>query len=100
MGTIVYFLIGTAEALLGLRIVFRLLGANPGSGFVSWVYSFSQPLVSPFAGILNQPAPTTLGQGAVASSVIDWPAIIALIIIGVIGAIIGRIAYHPRHAGV
>ncbi len=100
LGTIVYFLAGVAEALLALRIVFRLLGANPGSGFVAGVYNFSQPLVNPFAGIFNQPAATAVGQGAVTPSVIDWPAIVALIIIAIIGGIVGRIAYHPRHVGV
>jgi YGGT family protein len=100
LGTIVYFLFGIAEALLALRIVFRLLGANAASGFVSWIYSFSQPLVTPFSGIFNQPAATVVGPGAVSTSVIDWAAIVALIIIGVIGAVIGRMIYHPRHAGV
>jgi hypothetical protein len=100
LGTIVYFLFGIAEALLALRIIFRLIGANAASGFVAWIYNLSQPLVTPFSGIFNQPAATTVGQGAVTSSVIDWGAIVALIIIAIIGAVIGRIAYHPRHVGV
>lgn len=100
LGTIIYFLFGIAEGLLALRIVFHLLGANPGSGFVAWVYNFSQPLVTPFSGIFNQPAATAVGQGAVTTSIIDWAAIVALVIIAIIGTIVARIAYHPRHAGV
>jgi len=100
LGTIGYFLAGIAEALLALRIVFRLLGANPDSGFVAAVYNFSQPLVQPFAGIFKSPAATAVGQGAVTTSVVDWAAIVALVFIAIIGGIVARIAYHPRHAGV
>jgi hypothetical protein len=100
LGTIVYFLFGIAEALLTLRIILHLIGANAANAFVSWVYNFSQPLVTPFSSIINQPSATAIGPGAVTSSVIDWAAIIALVIIVVIGAVIGRIAYHPRHMGV
>jgi len=100
LGTIVYLLFGFAESLLALRIVFRLLGANPAAGFVSWVYNFSQPLITPFAGIFNQPAATAVGPGTATTSVIDWAAIVALIIIAIIGAVIGRATYHSRHASV
>ena len=100
LGTILYFLFGFAEAILALRIVLRLIGANAGSSFVAWVYNLSQPLVTPFSGIFNQPVATVVGPGAATTSVIDWSAIVALIIIAIIGAVIGRIAYHPRHAGV
>lgn len=101
LGTIVYFLFGIAEALLAVRIVLRLIGASAASGFVSWIYNLSQPLVTPFSSIFNQPAATVVGPGATTTSVIDWSAIVALIIIALIGAIIGRIIYHhPGHVGV
>ena len=86
---IVYGLGGFIEALVGLRFLFRLLGANPDSGFVTWIYSWSTPFITPFAGIFGQDA-TLTGQGVVTESVFDWSALVALIVIGVIVALIGR----------
>lgn len=39
------------EGFLALRFIFRLFGANPDSGFVSWVYDMSDVLLEPFRGI-------------------------------------------------
>src|SRR5665648_1153901 len=36
-GRIVYYILGLLEVMLGFRLVFKLLGANPGSGFVSFI---------------------------------------------------------------
>ncbi len=41
---------GLIEAMLVLRLVLELLGANPGSPFIAWVYRLTEPLVAPFAG--------------------------------------------------
>ncbi|MBV9159394.1 MAG: YggT family protein [Candidatus Kaiserbacteria bacterium] len=41
---------GLIEFLLVLRFVLELLGANPSSQFVAWVYSVSGSLLAPFAG--------------------------------------------------
>lgn len=35
-------------ALLGLRLVLRLFGANSGNRFVDWIYDTSQPILQPF----------------------------------------------------
>jgi hypothetical protein len=93
MGGIIYAIIGFIEALLGLRFVFELLGANPASAFVSGVYNWSTPLVTPFAGIFGQNA-TITGQGVAAQSVFDWTALVAMVVIGLVGGIIGRILRH------
>lgn len=53
MGAIVYVIFGLLELLVGLRFLFELLGANPGSPFVMWLYNFSGALVAPFAGIFG-----------------------------------------------
>lgn len=91
---ILYAIGGFMEALVGLRFLFRLLGANPDSGFVSWIYDWSTPLVTPFAGIFGQDA-TIPGAGTVTTSVFDWSALVALIVIGVVVAVIGRLV-GPR----
>ncbi|MGI9027296.1 MAG: YggT family protein [Candidatus Saccharimonadales bacterium] len=87
---ILYAVGGFIELLIGLRFLFRLLGANGDSSFVHWIYSWSTPLVTPFAGIFGQEA-TVTGPGVAATSVFDWTALIALVIDCVIIAVITRI---------
>jgi hypothetical protein len=97
VGVVVYFIIGFIELLLGLRFVFLLLGANPTSTFVSWVYSWSNIFTTPFAGIFGQAA-TTAGPGVITQSVFDWTTLIALVVYGLIGALIGGLFsrwWHP-----
>jgi hypothetical protein len=72
---IVYWLLGILEALLAFRLVFKFLGSNPGGTFVSLIYTYSGPFVTPFNGIV-QPAVT---QG------IETTTIIAMIVYALIG---------------
>ncbi len=66
--------LGLVLFFLGLRIIFRLLAANALTPFVSWIYSVSDYLMTPFRGIFPwQAAPGAPG-------VLDWPAIVATII--------------------
>jgi hypothetical protein len=90
LGGIIYAITGFIEALLALRFVFRLVGANPDSSFVNWVYDWSTPLAAPFAGIFGQDA-TIAGQGVVTQSVFDWTALIALVVYGIAGTLIARL---------
>jgi uncharacterized protein YggT (Ycf19 family) len=46
-----YFILGLVEAILGLRFILRLFGANSANDFVSWVYDVSQPILEPFFNI-------------------------------------------------
>jgi hypothetical protein len=95
---ILYVIGGFIVMLLGLRVVLRLLGANPDSAFVSWVYSWSTPFVSPFAGIFGQNA-TVAPTGTVTTGVFDWTALIAFIVIGaIVGIIGGAIGHYHRGA--
>lgn len=97
MGSILYILIGFIEGIIGLRFLFRLLGANPTNPLVSWIYDWSTPLVSPFAGIFGQNA-TATGPGVVTTAVFDWTALIALLIYGIIGAlIVGAFSRYHMH---
>lgn len=50
---VVWYIAGVLLTLLGLRFVLALLGANAGSGFVSFVYSVTYPFVAPFFGIFG-----------------------------------------------
>ena len=53
---VVYFVLGVLEVIMGLRFIFRLLGANQGSSFAMFLYDLSHVFVAPFNGIFNDQA--------------------------------------------
>lgn len=57
---VVWYVAGVMIALLALRVVMLMLGANREAGFVDFVYALSGVFAAPFAGIF--PAPTYGGQ--------------------------------------
>lgn len=44
---------GIVLAILGMRFVLSLLGANRGNVFADFIYSVSNPFVAPFFGLFN-----------------------------------------------
>lgn len=88
---IIYAIGGILEALVALRFVLRLIGANPANAFVDWVYQWSTPVVAPFSGIFGQDATIVHGVGAVTASVFDWTALVALVVIGIVVGVIGML---------
>jgi len=95
IATILYVIGGIIDALIGLRFIFELLGANSASQFVALIYNLSTPLVAPFAGIFGQNAVLT-GVGAVTTSVFDWSAVVALIVYSVIFGLISTLLARRR----
>ncbi len=88
IASILYLIFGFIVGVILVRIIFLLLGANPSSGFVSWIYSVSQPLVAPFAGIFN--TPTLLdGQGV---ATLDVAGLVAVVVYGIVGALLGGLS--------
>lgn len=51
--SIVYYVLGIIEVLLAFRFIFKLLGANPNSGFVSFIYGVTSAFLLPFTGIFG-----------------------------------------------
>lgn len=80
---LVYFVLDVVEGLLALRFILLFAGANPFTGFVNFIYSLTEPLVSPFRGIFPL-ASTGLG-------VIDWGTLIAMIVYALLVWIILRL---------
>ena len=52
--SIVGVIFGVIEAILAFRLIFKLLGANPGNVFVNGIYNITQPFVGIFEGIFPQ----------------------------------------------
>jgi uncharacterized protein YggT (Ycf19 family) len=88
IGNLVYLLFGILEALLAFRLVFRLLGANPASSFVDFIYNATEPFVAPFYGIFGEP---TIANGVTGVSVFDTSTMVAMLVYGLVAWILVRI---------
>ncbi|MBK5240663.1 YggT family protein [Clostridium sp.] len=73
---IIYYILGILEVLFGFRLVFKILGANPGSAFVSSIYSITKLFLTPFSGIFK----VVVSKGSEIQSVLEPPLIIAMIV--------------------
>ena len=92
---ITYFVLGVLEVILGLRFIFRLLGANGYNSFISFLYGLSHVFVAPFNGIFND---QTLGS----VSVFEVSTLIAMLLYALIAwgiVSLGRVAYAPVVSG-
>lgn len=79
--TITEIILNIVEALLILRIILKLLGANVAAPFVDWIYRTSSPLLSPFEGMF----PTSeLGSGFV----LEISALFAVLIYAFLGSLL------------
>lgn len=69
---IIWYITGVIEALLAIRFAFELLGANPFTPFVTFIYSLSSPFTYFFDNIFGTPF--------LRFNIFDWSALIGLII--------------------
>lgn len=69
---VMWFILGAIETVLVFRFLFRFLGANPLSPFVTFIYNLSALFVAPFNGILP---PITNGF-----SVFEWSTLVAMVV--------------------
>jgi uncharacterized protein YggT (Ycf19 family) len=83
--SIINFFVGLAEALLGLRVIFRLFKANGANSFVHWIYQTSGTLMDPFRGIFR--ATATIANGYV----LDINALFAMLMYAIIGYLLAAL---------
>ncbi len=76
----IYYVLGVIEVLLAFRFLFKLLGANQASGFVSFIYTVTGILAAPFKGIFS----TFVTEGLSARSVFEPSVLIAFIVYAII----------------
>src|SRR5690348_6074802 len=69
---VVYLILGIIEALLVIRLILKLLAANPAAGSSSLIYGITAPLVVLFEGVF----PNARGDG----SVLEAATILAMIV--------------------
>ena len=77
---IIYYIGGVIIALLFVRLLLQLLGANQGSDFVGFIYGLSGAFVMPFYGIFGEP---TFGQSHFETSALVAIIVYSLIIFGI-----------------
>lgn len=77
---VVYYIGGVIVALLFIRLVLQLLGANQGSDFVGFIYSLTAIFVAPFFGIFGEP---TFGQSQLETSTLVAIIIYSLLTVGI-----------------
>jgi uncharacterized protein YggT (Ycf19 family) len=98
----IYLLFGVIDGLLLIRLVLKLLGANPHAGFASFTYGVTDFLLAPFHGLL----PTYVsGQ-----TVFELSLIIAILIYSLLALALARlvgitlsrnvmVSHHSRSEG-
>ena len=69
---VVWLIFGIIEILIGLRVVLKLVGANPANGFAHFVYGVAALFLGPFFGITNSPS--------FGGMVLEVPSLIAMIV--------------------
>lgn len=77
----VWYLVGFIEVLLAFRLVLKMFGANPNTGFVEFIYSLSGVFGAPFRGIFS--APTTSGD--VTTAVFEPSTLVAMVVYALVG---------------
>lgn len=69
---IVYVVFGIIEGLIAIRVVLKLLAANPDAGFSKLIYAITEPFVALFNGVFGTPATN--------GSVFELTSVLAIIV--------------------
>jgi len=80
---IVWYLLSLLEVLLAFRFVLKLMGANPGAGFTSFIYGLTWPFTAPFLAVFQKT--TVLG------SIFEWTTLLAMLVYWLIALAIVRL---------
>jgi hypothetical protein len=81
----IWLIFGGIEALIGIRVILMLIGANPANTFTAFVYQLSALFLWPFRNIVANPA--------FQNFVLEITSIIAMIVYPLIGWAIVRLIW-------
>lgn len=79
----VYLIFGVIDGILIIRLVLKLLGANPLAGFSQFIYNVSDFFLAPFRNLLP-----TIGNN---QSQLEMSVVIAIIVYALIGWMLARL---------
>ena len=88
---LIWLLFGVLEALIGIRIILKLLAANPANPFAHLVYKLTDVFLWPFVGLTVTPQ--------LDGAVFEISAVIAVFAYALLGWVLVRLVwllfYHP-----
>lgn len=84
MYQLVNLVIGMVELSLAFLFFLRLMGANPGSDFVAFIYQVTAPLMAPFQAVFGA-APVAEG------GIVEWSVLVAMLVYAIIGYLINEL---------
>lgn len=91
LSALIGFLFGVLEGLIGIRILLRLIGANPANAFARFIYDLTGIFLAPFFGLTATPA--------AGGSVLEISSLIAMVVYALLAWAIIRLVwllfYHP-----
>jgi uncharacterized protein YggT (Ycf19 family) len=82
---LIYWIFALVEGLLAIRLILKVLGANPTAGFAQFIYSITTPLVAPFLGLFGNPA--------YQNSVLELSSIVALIVYALLAWLLAKLVW-------
>ncbi len=85
IANLIWLLFGVLEALIGLRVVLKLIAANPANPFANLVYSLTSLFLWPFQGLTVTPS----AEGMV----LEISSIIAMFVYALVGWILVRLVW-------
>jgi len=85
---VIYYVGGVIIALLLVRFVLQLLGANDANGFVDFIYAVSGVFVAPFYGIFGEPI--------VGRAQFETSTLVAIIVYGIVTVAVAKLLTLTR----
>jgi hypothetical protein len=82
LAQLVWLVVVVIDGLIGLRVLLKLIAADPVSPFVGFIYTASGLFLWPFAGATASPA--------AGGMVLETPALIALLVYALLGWVVVR----------
>lgn len=79
---LIYLVFGVIDGLLLIRVVLKLLGANPHAGFSNWIYGVTAVFLGPFRNLLP-----TVGNE---QSLLEMSTVVAILVYALIGWAVAR----------
>jgi len=92
----IWLSLGLLEGLIGLRVLLKLLGANPAAPFAQFIYNLTHPFLLPFIGLTEAPA--------AGNSIFETYSLVAmfvyLLLVWVVFKVIALLLYKPDERSV
>lgn len=89
---LIWLALGLLEALIALRVLFKLIAVNAANPFAAFLYAITDIFVAPFASLIGAPA--------AGGMVLEISSIIAMIVYLLVGWVLVQIVnvlfYRPR----